>query len=119
MSNPIVSAAAAALRAGRFPKRFGKRENKVVESVKAYVDGAAPASHSIVAAGTFTCIANINQTITVACVATDVVQVSVKSNATGTLFVHTAAAGAGSIAVNLDSAAVAGDVLQYVVVRAK
>jgi len=119
MSNPIASLITAAARAGAWPQKFGGRENKLAESVKSYVDGAAPASHSIVAAGTHTCIANVNQTITVACAATDVVQVTVKSNATGTLFVHKAAAGAGSIAVNLNSAAGAGDVLQYVVVRSK
>ena len=119
MSNPIASLITAAANAGGWPKKFGSRENKLAESVKAYVDGAAPASHSIVAAGTFTCVANLSQTITVACVATDVVQVSVQSNSTGTLFIHKAAAGAGSIAVNLNTAAVAGDVLQYIVVRAK
>lgn len=119
MTAPIVSAALAASKAGDWPHKFNKRENKIVESVKAYVDGNATASHSIVAAGTFTCVVGLNQTIPAACVATDVVQVSVKSNATGTLLVHKAAAGAGSISVNLNTAAAAGDVLQYIVVRAK
>ena len=119
MSNPIASLVTAAKNAGAWPIKFGSRENKLAESVKAYVDGAAPASHQIVAAGTFVCVANLNQTIPVACVATDVVTVSVKSNATGTLIVHKAAAGAGSIAVNLNTAAAAGDVLQYAVIRAK
>lgn len=116
----IINLSTEAAQAGLFPSvRFNQRERKILQSVKAYVDGGSAASHNIVAAGTFTCIANIDQTITVACVATDVVQVTVKSNSTGTLFVHKAAAGTGSIAVNLNLAAHAGDVLQYCVIRAK
>lgn len=119
MSSPIASLVSAAAKAGHWPRKFGKRENKLAESVKAYVDGSAPASHNIVDAGTFTCVSGTNQTITAACVPTDVVQVTVKSNASGALFVHKAAAGTGSISVNLSGSASVGDVLQYVVVRAK
>lgn len=119
MSSPIVSAILAAAKAGHWPHKFGKRENKLVESVVAYVDGAAPSTHHIVAAGTFSCVANVNQTIVAPCVPTDVVQVLVQSNASGTLFIHWAAADTGSIAVNLNTAAQIGDVLQYIVVRAK
>jgi len=123
MSNPIVSAAVAALRAGRFPKKFGKRENKVVESLKAYVDGAAPAVLQAVAGGTHTTLGgDANETISVpGAVASDVVCVTVKSHLGGGPIrsVTKAAASSGQIDVVLSGDPTADHVLQYVVFRVK
>jgi hypothetical protein len=123
MSNPIVSTAAAALRAGRFQKKFNKRESKVVESVKAYVDGSAPAAWAAVAGGTFTTVGgDANETISVpGVVATDVVCVSVKAHlGNGPIrAVSKAAAGSGQIDVVLSGDPTADHVLQYVVFRAR
>lgn len=116
----IINLSTEAAQAGLFPSvRFNQRERKILESVKAYVDGGSAATHNIVAAGLHTCTAAASQTVTAACVATDVVQVLVKSNTTGALSVLKAVAGTGSITVTLSVAAEAGDVLQYCVIRAK
>jgi hypothetical protein len=113
----IINLSTEAAQAGLFPSvRFNQRERKILQSVKAYVDGGSAASHNIVAAGLHTCTASATQTITVACVATDVVQVLTK---TGTYSVEKAAAGTGSITVTLAGVAAPGDVLQYCVIRAK
>jgi hypothetical protein len=113
----IINLSTEAAQAGLFPSvRFNQRERKILQSVKAYVDGGSAASHNIVAAGVHTCAASASQTITVACVATDVVHVTTK---TGTTTVQSAAAGAGSIVVTLDGLATLGDLIQYSVVRAK
>ena len=113
----IINLSTEAAQAGLFPSvRFNQRERKILESVKAYVDGGSAASHNIVAAGVHTCTAAASQTVTAACVATDVVHVTTK---TGTTSVQKAIAGTGSITVTLDGTATAGDVIQYSVVRAK
>jgi hypothetical protein len=115
----IINLSTEAAQAGLFPSvRFNQRERKILQSVKAYVDGGAVATHQIVAAGLHTCTASASQTVVAACVATDTVCVLVKSS-TGVVSIQKAAAGAGSIAVTLSAAATAGDVLQYCVVRAK
>lgn len=113
----IINLSTEAAQAGLFPSvRFNQRERKILQSVKAYVDGGSAASHNIVAAGVHTCTASSTQTITVACVATDVVHVTTK---TGTMTVQGAIAGAGSITVTLSAPASAGNLIQYSVVRAK
>ena len=115
----IINLSTEAAQAGLFPSvRFNQRERKILQSVKAYVDGGSAASHNIVAAGLHTCTAAASQTVTAACVATDVVQVLVKSS-TDTTSVVNAVAGTGSITVTLDGTVTAGDVIQYCVIRAK
>lgn len=115
----IINLSTEAAQAGLFPSvRFNQRERKILQSVKAYVDGGAVATHQIVAAGLHTCTAAALQTIVAACVATDTVCVLVKSS-TNVVTVQKAATGAGSIAATLTGTVVAGDVIQYCVVRAK
>jgi hypothetical protein len=116
----IINLSTEAAQAGLFPSvRFNQRERKMLQSVKAYVDGGSVATHNVVAAGFHTCTAAASQTITVACLPTDVVQVTIKSSTVGTLILYRAAAGTGSIVASLSAPATAGDVLQYCVIRAK
>jgi hypothetical protein len=42
MSNPVVDLATEAARAGTYPQRFNKREEKLLEAVKDYADNLAP-----------------------------------------------------------------------------
>ena len=120
----IINLSTEAAQAGLFPSvRFNQRERKILQSVKAYVDGSAPAEWAAVAGGTFTTVGgDANETISVpGVVATDVVCVSVKSHAGGgtTRTVSKAAAGSAQINVVLSGDPTTDHVLQYVVFRAK
>lgn len=119
MSAPIVSLATAAAKAGKYPGRFNKREEKMLESVKAYVDGNTVASHKIFAAGTqATSAGSPSQTITVAgALSSDIVMVTLKTAGATPRTVLTASAAAGQINVVMSGDPSTDHVLQYQVIR--
>jgi hypothetical protein len=120
MATPNLATEAAA--AGNYPAyRFNPRERKLLASVKAYVDGAAAAAYSAVAAGTYTTLGGgTSESISVSGVlATDVVLVTIKTAGATPRSIVAAAAGSNSIAVTFSGNPLTDHVLQYVVFRAK
>jgi hypothetical protein len=138
MATPSFAAQAAA--AGGYPAfRFNKREQKLLASVKAYLDaglssaqiadgaitlaklatGVAP-SHVVKAAGTKTTVGgSASQTITVAgALSTDIVCVTLKTVGATPRTILTATAAAGQINVVMSGDPSTDHVLQYALLRA-
>lgn len=138
MATPSFASQAAA--AGNYPQfSFNKREQKLLASVKAYLDaglsssqiaagavtlaklasGIAP-SHVVKFAGTFTTLGgDASEAITVTgAAATDIVQVSVKTAGGTPRSIVAAAAATNAINVTLSGDPSTDHVLQYIVLRA-
>lgn len=119
MSAPIVSASAQAAKAGKYPADFGKRERKIIESLKAYVDGNAVASHKIVAAGNLTTIGGAaSEVFTVSgLLSTDIVQLTLKTNA-GNHSLRANIPATNSLTIRFEADPGAGTIVSYSVIRA-
>lgn len=122
MSAPIVSAITEAAGAGKFPLRFGKRERKIIESVKAYADSLVTVKPAfvVVAAGTQTTPGgSASVTITVAgALSTDVAFVVLKTVGGTPRTVLTASAASGQINVVMSGDPSTDHVLSYQLIRA-
>lgn len=140
MSAPIVSLATEAAKAGPYPGQFNKRECKMLESVKDYVDNISLASaniadsavtlaklasgitpsHVVKFAGTFTTLGgDASESITVTgAAATDIVMVSVKTAGGTPRSIVASTAALNAINVTLSGDPSTDHVLQYLVLRA-
>jgi hypothetical protein len=119
MSAPIVSLATEAAKAGKYPGQFNKREAKMLESVKAYVDGNAVASHKIVAAGNLTTVGGAaSEVFTVTgLLSTDIVLLQLKTNAANReIRAHIPAT--NSLTIRFEADPGAGVIVSYSVIRA-
>lgn len=119
MSAPIVSASSQAAKAGKYPQDFGKRERKIFESLKAYIDGNAVATHKIVGAGNLTTLGGAaSEVFTVSgLLSTDVVLLTLKTNAANhEIRAHIPAT--NSLTIRFEADPGAGVIISYSIVRA-
>lgn len=119
MSAPVTSLATQAAKAGRFPADFNKRERKMLESVKAYVDGAAVATHKIVAAGNLTTLGGAaTEVFTVTgLLSTDTVMLTLKTNAANHVL-RAYIPATNSLSIRFEADPGAGVIVSYQVIRA-
>lgn len=119
MSAPIVSLATEAAKAGKYPHEFNKRERKILESVKAYADGAAVASHKIVAAGNLTSLGGAASEVFAVSglLSTDLVLLTLKTNA-GNHEIRAHIPATNSLTIRFEADPGAGTIVSYSVVRA-
>ena len=114
-----VSLAAQSAKAGDYPLEFNKREAKICESVKAYVDGAAVATHKIVGAGNLTTLGgSASEVFAISgLLSTDVVLLSLKTNAANhEIRAHIPAT--NSLTIRFEADPGAGVIVSYSIVRA-
>ena len=119
MSAPVMNLATQAATAGPYPERANKREAKLLEAVKAYVDGAAIASHKIVAAGNLTTLGGAaSEAFTVTgLLSTDIVMLTLKTNAANReIRAHIPAT--NSLTIRFEADPGAGVIVSYQVIRA-
>lgn len=119
MSAPIVSLAPQAAKAGKYPQDFNKREKKLLESVKSYVDGNAIASHKIVAAGNLTTVGGAASEVFAisGLLASDIVMLSLKTNAANRE-IRAQVVASNSLTIRFEADPGAGVVVSYSVIRA-
>lgn len=119
MSAPIASLSTNAAKAGKYPHEFNKRENKMLESVKAYVDGNAVASHKIVAAGNLTSVGGAASEVFVVTglLSTDIVMLTLKTNA-GNHEIRAHIPATNSLTIRFEADPGAGTITSYQVIRA-
>jgi hypothetical protein len=115
-----INLATEAAAAGNYPaNRFNARERKLAQSVKAYVDGNAVASHKIVLAGNLTTVGGAaSEVFTVTgLLSTDIVMLTLKTNAANReIRAHIPAT--NSLTVRFEADPGAGVIVSYQVIRA-
>lgn len=122
MSAPILSLSIIAAQAGKYPRRLNKREAKLAEAAKAYVDGlvAVKPAYEVIAAGTMSTLSgSATQVIAISgALSTDIAFVVLKTVGATPRTVLTTAAVAGQINVVMSGDPSTDHVLSYQLLRA-
>lgn len=122
MSLPVISLAAEAALAHAYPQTLNRRERKIAESVKAYVDGQVTVRPAFVtvAAGTRATVAgSATQTLTISgALSSDLALVVLKTAGATPRTVLTASAGSGAVTVVMSGDPSTDHVLTYMLLRA-